>query len=109
MCNWKEAASRTVAMFLMAALALAMIACGEYGKVEQGRVVSFNKRTGEVTLIADSTGGLTAKPAYDALPPLLVKAPANPEEMGPDPQAGKLMRVDLTKQELTIYDAKAGQ
>jgi len=90
-------------------LALLTGACGEFGKVEQGRVISYNKKTGEITLIRDSSPATTAKARYDGLPPLRVKIPADPDEMGPEPQAGKLMRVDLQNQELVIYDAAAQQ
>lgn len=94
---------------LPAALAaLSMTGCGELGKVEQGRVIAFNRATGEVTLIRDSTEGKAPQPVYDALPPTQVKTPGDSDEMGPAPQAGKLMRVDLKKREMVIYDAAAG-
>ncbi len=101
--------SKTSISILVGAAALCMTGCTDYGRVEQGRVISYNKKSGQVTLIRDSTEGQTARAAYDALPPISVKAPQDPDEMGPEPQAGKLMRVDLKKHEMVIYDATANQ
>ena len=99
------------AMLLLAgtAVALWMTGCGKLGSVEQGRVIAYNRTSGQVTLILDSSGGRAAAPVYDALPPVLVQSPADPDEMGPAPQPGKLMRVDLKKREMTVYDAVARQ
>jgi hypothetical protein len=99
---------RTLA-FLACAAMLPMAGCTDYGTVEQGRVIGYNKKTGQVILIRDSTGGQVAKPVYDALPPITVQAPGDPDEMGPDPQAGKLMRVDMKNHQLVIYDAAGKQ
>jgi hypothetical protein len=93
---------------LAGAAALFFSGCGGYGKVEQGRVVSFDRQSGQVILIRDSLSGRTDKPQYDALPPLVVKAPADPAEMGPEPAAGKLMRVDAKQREILVFDAAAG-
>lgn len=111
MCNWKVhfMPVRTLALVLTGAAALAMAGCGDYGSVEQGRVITYNKKTGQVTLIRDSTEGHAARPAYDALPPTSVKSPENPDEMGPEPQAGKLLRVDLRNREIVVYDAALNQ
>jgi hypothetical protein len=96
-------------IFLMGAAVLSLAGCGSLGSVEQGRVVAYNRNTGQVTLIRDSSGPRTAKPAYDALPPISVKSPQDPEEMGPAPQAGKLMRVDLKNREIVIFDDAANR
>jgi hypothetical protein len=93
----------------LCAMALSISGCTNYGKVEQGRVIGYDRKTGEVILIRDSTGGQRAKPAYDSLPPISVKSPQDPDEMGPAPQAGKLMRVDLKRRELVIYDTAISQ
>jgi len=103
MRDWK----RHIAFALLIAAALVLAGCGDFGKVEQGRVIAYNQKTGEVTLIRDSTEGQAAKPVYNGLPVLTVKTPADPDEMGPAPQAGKLMLVDLKKHEIVIYDTAA--
>jgi hypothetical protein len=100
---------KTLAFLLSSSAALILTGCGSYGTVEQGRVIAYNKTSGQVTLIRDSTGGQAAQPAYDSLPPLSVKTPADPDEMGPVPQAGKLMRVDLKNHVMVIYDSAAGR
>src|SRR5271157_4276341 len=101
--------ARTLVWGLVGAAAIAATGCGEYGKVEQGRVITYNKQSHQVTLILDSTAGQAAKPAYDALPPVVVKSPEDPDEMGPVPQAGKLLRVELTNREIVVFDAAANQ
>jgi hypothetical protein len=111
MCDKKEeiVAGRTLAFLLACFAVLSMTACSGYGTVEQGRVVGYNSKSGQVILILDSTGGRKAKPVYDALPPISVQSPQDPDEMGPPPQAGKLMRVDLGNREIVLYDAAAQQ
>jgi hypothetical protein len=79
------------------------------GSVEQGRVIGYDRARGQVTLIRDSTGGKAPQAVYDALPPISVRSPNDPHEMGPEPQAGKLMGVDLKNRLITIYDSGANQ
>jgi hypothetical protein len=100
---------RTLLFFLAAAAALSMTGCGNLGGVEQGRVIAYNRTSGQITLIRDSTGTRMIQPVYDGLPPIAVKSPPDPEEMGPPPQAGKLMRVDLQAREIVIYDTAVNQ
>jgi len=100
---------RMLAFFLAGAASLLTTGCADYGSVEQGRVISYNKKTGQVTLIRDSTDGKKSQAVYDGLPPISVKSPQDPEEMGPEPQAGKLMQVDLKNHVITIYDTAANQ
>src|SRR5579863_9048443 len=94
-------------VFMVAGAILCAAGCSDFGKVEQGRVIGYNRKSGQVTLIRDSTGGQAAKASYDALPPISVKTPSDPEEMGPEPAAGKLMKVDLEKHDLVIFDSAA--
>lgn len=101
--------NKTLRSVLLGAAALSLAACGNFGKVEQGRVVAYDRKTGEVVVIRDSTGGLADKPVYDALPPLTVRTPRDPNEMGPAPAAGKLMGVNRANHQLVIYDAGTRQ
>ena len=80
------------------AAALALTGCGKLGQVEQGRVVAYNRQTRQVTLIREP--GL--------LPPVTIEAPTNPDEMGPAPAAGGLMRVDSKNRRIVIYDPAMG-
>ena len=91
------------------AAVLWMAGCGGMGTVEQGRVIGYDRTSGQVTLIRDSTGGKAPRAVYDTLPPISVKSPSDPHEMGPEPQAGKLMAVDLKNRLITIYDSAANQ
>jgi len=76
------------------AAALALTGCGPLGKVEQGRVIAYDRQTRQVTLIREP--GL--------LPPVTIQAPADPNEMGPAPAAGGLMLLDSKNRRIVIYD-----
>jgi hypothetical protein len=92
---------------LLTAQVILFPCCGGLGRVEQGRAVSYDRKSRQVILIRDSKGGL-GKPVYDVLPSLTVQLPEDPEEMGPEPQAGKLMRVDANSHVIVIFDSAAG-
>lgn len=80
-----------------------MLGCGELGKVDQGRVIEYDKEKGIVTLIQDRKAEPGA-PDYDTLPPHSYTIPADPREMGPEPKAGKRMKLDVEKREIVIFD-----
>jgi hypothetical protein len=89
-----------------AAMAMTLTACKEdYGKVEQGRVIAFDKDKKEVTLIHDSAMD-PQKPVYDVLPPSVFKLPTDPAETGPEPKAGQRMKLDTDKKIIVIFDTK---
>jgi hypothetical protein len=77
--------------------------CGELGKVDQGRVIAYDKEKKEVTLIQDKKADI-GKPDYNALPPHKYLIPTDPEEMGPEPKAGLRMKLDAEKKQITIFD-----
>ena len=88
----------------MALLPLALVlGCGELGKVDQGRVIAYDKAKGMVTLIQDKKAE-PGKPDYNTLPPIPISSRRNPEEMGQEPKAGLRMKLDLDKKVITIYD-----
>ena len=92
------------AIALLAAVALLFsIGCANSGKVEQGRAVAFDKQQGEVTLILDSAPK-SDQPKYDVLPPVVVKLPQNPAEIGALPEAGKLLVLDTKNRQITFFD-----
>jgi len=92
---------------LLAALALAsLLGCSDFGKVDQGRVVAFDKETGKVTFIRDKKGEASA-PDYSGLPPVVYQIPTNLEEMGPAPKAGLRMKLDTQKSQIVIFDPQA--
>jgi hypothetical protein len=89
---------------LLLAACMALGAC-RFGKVNQGRVVEYRADQGEITLISDSNYRDPAHPRFDVLPAVTIRTPANPAEMGPAPEAGKLLSLDLRSGRAVIYDA----
>jgi hypothetical protein len=82
---------------------LVLAGCGPLGKVEQGRVVAYDPQTRQVTLIREATGAERSSPGV--LPPVTVTTPKDPNEMGPVPKAGGLLRLDSKNRRLVVYDA----
>jgi hypothetical protein len=77
------------------------------GKVEQGRAIAFDKQNGVVTLILDSAPK-SDQPKYDVLPPVTVKLPVNPSEIGPLPDAGRLLSFDTKQRTVVFFDSSSG-
>jgi hypothetical protein len=92
---------------LLVALPLVfLLGCAEEGKVDQGRVVAFDKDQRVVTIIRDKKID-TLNPDYTYLPPLTYALPEDPAETGPLPKAGSRMKLDAEKNQIIIFDAKA--
>jgi hypothetical protein len=88
---------------LLAILPLVLIwGCGEQGKVEQGRVIAFDKAAETVTFIVDAKHD-TANPDYSGAP-LTFTLPKDPMERGEDPKVGMRMKLDTKTKEIVIYD-----
>jgi hypothetical protein len=88
---------------LVAILPLVLVlGCGELGKVEQGRVIGFDKAKETVTFIVDTKHD-TANPDYNGAP-LTFALPKDPMERGEDPKAGLRMKLDTKTREIVIYD-----
>ena len=98
---------RMLILLLACAPVLFSLGCSNYGKVDQGRVIAFDKQQGLVTMISDSAAS-TNKPKYDLLPPITVKIPTDPDEMGPHPAAGKRLLFDTDNKKIVVFDAVAG-
>lgn len=91
---------------LVVALPLvALFGCVDTGKVDQGRVVAFDKDKREVTLIRDKKID-ALNPDYSYLPPLTYALPSDPDETGPLPKAGGRMKLDADKNQIVVFDAK---
>lgn len=82
--------------------AFTLIGCGDYGKVDQGRVIAYDKANKKITIILDKSSD-RKKPDYSLLPAVDYNLPEDPHEMGPEPKPGRLMKFDLEKKELLIY------
>jgi hypothetical protein len=83
------------------------VGCSETGKVDQGRVIAFDKERGTVTLIRDLSTQRD-KPDYSCLPPFTYEIPKDGREMGPAPRAGKRMRLDIAGRQIVIFDSGEG-
>lgn len=100
--------NKTIGLFLASVLSLALVVgCSELGKVDQGRVIEFDKEKKTLTFIQDKKAE-PGKPDYNTLPPHTYTLPADPAEMGPEPKAGYRLKLDTDKNEIIIFD-KASQ
>jgi hypothetical protein len=81
---------------------LLLLGCGELGKVDQGRVVGFDKAKETVTFIQDVKAD-AANPDYSGAP-LTFALPKDPQERGADPKVGMRMKLDTKAREIIIYD-----
>ena len=90
---------------LSMALVLGGLGCGELGKVDQGRVIAFDKDKETVSFIIDVKHD-PANPDYSGAP-VTFALPKNPAERGEDPKAGLRMKLDTKAREIIIYDTAA--
>jgi hypothetical protein len=94
--------SRIFALLALACLALA--GCGDLGKIEQGRVVAYDKDKKLVTFLPNSEIDPRKTPKY-AAPPLTFAIPADPAEMGREPKSGKLrVNINVEKKTISMYN-----
>ncbi len=87
---------------LAATLVLGGLGCGELGKVDQGRVIAFDKAKETVTFINDVKHD-PANPDYSGAP-ITFALPKEPMDRGEDPKAGKRIKLDAKTREIVIYD-----
>jgi len=80
-----------------------IISCEKFGKVDQGRVVAYDKEKGLCTLIRDTSSD-PKNPNYSYLPPIIYEIPKKPAEMGPEPKPGLRMKLDTQKRQIIIFD-----
>jgi hypothetical protein len=79
----------------------------DFGKVDQGRVIEFDKEKRIVTFIRDVKAD-PGNPDYSHLPPLTYEMPKDINEiLGAEPKAGYRMKLDTNKKQVIIYDAAA--
>lgn len=94
---------RKLSVVFVALMSFSLIACSDFGDVEQGRAVAFDKDKMEVTFIKDS-GTDDAHPEYRVLPPMTMKMPADPKEIGPWPVVGLRMKLDLDAKTIIMFN-----
>ncbi len=88
---------------LVALPLLVLFGCSDFGKVDQGRVIRYDKEKRTVTIIRDVKHD-PANPDYSHLPPLAYSLPTDPMETGPEPKAGGRMKLDKDKKVIIIFD-----
>ncbi len=88
---------------VIAMLSFGVLGCDEYGKVDQGRVVAFDKDKGTVTVIEDKNMD-QMNPDYAILPPHTYKMPVDPAERGADPKVGMRLKLDVDKKFIKIFN-----
>jgi len=89
---------------LLVLAGLMLAGCGEYGKVEQGRTVAFDKEKALVTIIVDNNLDSKKPPNYMTLPPHVYALPTDPQERGADPTPSLRMNLDVEKKIITMYN-----
>ncbi len=82
----------------------AVWACSQnFGKVDQGRVIAYDKEKKTVTFIRDVSKN-PGKPDYSHLPPVTYTLPADPAETGPEPRPGLRFAFAAPKGEIVLFD-----
>lgn len=94
---------RTLFMLMVAGLTLGVLGCDEYGKVDQGRVIAFDKDKQTVTVIEDKNMD-SQNPDYAILPPHTYTMPTDPAERGADPKIGLRMKIDADAKIIKIFN-----
>ena len=93
---------RKAMVFIILSILLALTGCNDFGKVDQGRVVAYNEDARIVTILRDKSPD-AKKTDYTELPPVSYSLPQDPNESGPEPKTGRLMKVDPDKKEVLIF------
>ncbi|HYA43073.1 MAG TPA: DUF4881 domain-containing protein [Syntrophobacteraceae bacterium] len=88
-------------------LPLIFAAACNYGKVDQGRVVKFDKAKGTVCIIRDC-GSDSRNPDY-RLPTVVYTMPEDPAEVGPEPKSGLRIKLDSKNNQITFCNIEAGK
>ena len=94
---------RTLFMLMVAGLTFGVLGCDEYGKVDQGRVIAFDKDKQTVTVIEDKNMD-SQNPDYAILPPHTYTMPTDPAERGADPKIGLRMKIDADTKIIKIFN-----
>ena len=94
---------RTLFLLSIAMLAFGALGCEEYGKVDQGRVIAFDKEKATVTVIEDKNME-PSNPDYSILPPHTYTLPTEPIDRGADPKIGLRMKLDVEKKYIKIFN-----
>ena len=91
---------------LLVLAALMLAGCGNYGEVEQGRAVAFNKDKGTVTIVVDTNRDPKKPALYRGVPTHEYALPAIATERGADPTPGLRLNLDVENKTITMYNPK---
>lgn len=101
---------RKILPMLLVLIGLSLAGCGEYGDVEQGRVVKFDSSTTPATVwIIKDSGTDDKHPRYDVLPAHQFTLPTDPNEIGPLPAVGLRVNLNVTDKIITMYNLETQQ
>ena len=101
---------RKILPMLLVLIGLSLTACGEYGKVEQGRTVAYDTTTNPPTAWIIQDSGIDDRhPQYTVLPAHPFQIPADPGEMGAVPHVGLRVNLDVEKKIITMYNPDTKQ
>ena len=101
---------RKILPLLLVLIGLSLTGCGEYGKVEQGRTVAFDKTTTPPTAWIIQDSGIDDKhPQYTVLPAHPFQAPLDAGEMGAEPFAALRVKLDVENKIITMYNPESKQ
>jgi len=101
---------RKILPMLLVLIGLSLAACGEYGQVEQGRVVKYDTSTTPATAWIIKDNGIDDKhPKYDVLPAHKFTIPTDPGEMGQAPHVGKRVNLNVQDKVITMYNFETEQ
>jgi hypothetical protein len=89
-------------VLIILAVMLAATGCNDFGRVDQGRVIAYDKNENTIVMIRDKSPD-SKTPDYTDLPPVSFKLPDDPHETGPEPRAGKMIKIDPDKNEAVIF------
>ncbi len=84
-------------------LPVTFLAACSFGRVSQGRVVAYDQASGTATVIQEANEAQSGQARY-VLPPVTVKIPANPQEMGPAPATGNLLSFNSQARQLIVFE-----
>lgn len=96
---------RSLLLTLVLGLATFLTACNFEGGVEQGRCVAYNPEGKTLTIVVDVTHD-PFNPHYSG-GTHTYKLPTVPGEMGPAPEVGGRLMIDMVKNTVLIYDLDA--
>lgn len=96
---------RTLFLLSIALLTFGVLGCDEYGKVDQGRVIAFDKEKQTVTVIEDKNMD-SQNPDYAILPPHTYTMPTDPAERGADPKVGMRLKLDVDAKIIKIFNTQ---